>query len=118
MSATPRPWKVDDSKPYQLAVIQDNADGIGICEMYHPSWEGVKNTTAAKKNIAEIKANAALIVAAVNSYVAMQEALEFAHLAIKSEKTLQASRGESIAAQLGLADEKIQAALRGGKGKV
>lgn len=62
---TPTPWKVDESQPEQLAVIEDNEDGEGICEMDH----SVKDPVACQ-------ANAAFIVQAVNAHERLVSALQ------------------------------------------
>ncbi len=115
MHATPRPWEVNTLNSSEgLFSYQIITDGRIIANI----WQHFDRDETGHKIGHEIdRANARLIVAAVNSYDAMREALEFTTLAIKTEKTLQASRGESIAAQLGLADEKIQAALALADGK-
>ena len=61
MEHTPGPWKIDDSDELNLGVIQDDDDGMGICEVGNM---GVTRNNA----LPESWANARLIAAAPESY--------------------------------------------------
>ena len=56
------PWIIDPDESMPLAVIQDNADGMGVCEI------GERN----EENLA----NAALIVRCVNAHDDLVKAVE------------------------------------------
>ena len=61
---TPGPWKIDEAENLPLAIIQDNEDGIGICEIEFPGST-------------EAYANAYLIAAAPELLKALEMAVRF-----------------------------------------
>lgn len=58
---TPRPWKIDDNPQLPLGIIQDDEDGYGIAEF---AYDHAKD-----------RANAELIVRAVNCHDELIEAV-------------------------------------------
>lgn len=65
-SHTPGPWKIDENEELPLAVIQDNEDGEGICEIG-------KKESCSYAATPEQWANARLIAAAPDMLRALKE---------------------------------------------
>ena len=62
-SATPRPWEFHDMEANTIVTVQKPGQPVALCDAHNLSDD-------------ENHANAALIVAAVNSYEELREALE------------------------------------------